>query len=298
MIFAIHGIIQSSQAGGVLSNLKEWAVDNQWVYALGNPTAFTGFSAGDHLRITGGTNWTPGYYAIDNFVSAYDVGDGPHNMIHLTLVPSSVTNVTGGTGYVVLAADMPPSRILAAFDGNSLIAASMPGRAAILRNINQPSAAYRWVSLNFAAGGNTIAQRNAAAPSGLDTFYHPVTCNQLFFSEFINSDYYGNTAAETIADAEEYLTGRKTVGWIITVLEPGPRSDAGTPPTFEANRQTELIWLRDPARIGVHFDRLLPLPSGMGGAGDETGLNYAGDNAHWSALGAQRVAEVAEAVLP
>lgn len=281
-----------------LLDLKEWAADNQWIYSLGDAAAFTGYSAGDHLRITGGTNWTPGYYAIDNYVAGYDTGDGIHNMVHVTLVPSSVANATDGIGYMVLAADMPPSRYVAAFDGNSLIAGSMPDRVAIKRNIDEPSSSYRWVSRNYGVNGSTTVARDTAAAAGLDTAYHVTECNALVFSEVINDLYFGATAAQAITHLETYCANRKAVGWMIYMLEPGPRSDAGTPGTFEADRQTVLTWMRDPARIGVDYDVLIPLPAGMGAAGDETGSYYAGDNVHWGSAGAQLVANAVEAAIP
>lgn len=133
-----------------------------------------------------------------------------------------------------------------------------------------------WKITNLGVSSQTVATMIANAPTNVDPLRATgaVVClwggtNDLFF---------GASAATTISRIKQYCTDRRNAGWggkivVFTLL---PRSDAGTPGTFETDRQTVNTELRNGANIGVYWDVVVDVGGNatIGAPGANTNTTY------------------------
>lgn len=127
------------------------------------------------------------------------------------------------------------------FDGNSLTAGN--GAAdAIPGGFPYPTITGLtgdWAGTNHGIPSITTTTMISNAPTQVDPLYGAALGkNILVFWEVTNELYNGLSAAAAYANAVTYVTARQAAGWKVVALTVLPRSNAGTPGGFEANRQT------------------------------------------------------------
>jgi len=183
--------------------------------------------------------------------------------------------------------DLSPD-IIVCCDGNSLTygtgasdpaTESYPAQLAAL----QPG----WTVKNFGAPSNTTAQRATAAPTEIDTYYgdgRPKNVAVLW--EITNDLYFGGVVADAITRYVSWCQGRQAAGYSVVAATVLPRSDAGTPGSFEADRQTANTYIR--ANWASFADALADVAADtrIGDAGDELDTTYYNaDKVHLNATG-------------
>jgi lysophospholipase L1-like esterase len=169
------------------------------------------------------------------------------------------------------------------FDGDSLTASSYPG--VVMGNF--PG---EWISTNLGVGSRTLETMLDLAPTQLDTlFASSRESNIAVIWGGTNDLYFGGTAAAVIADIQSYGAGRKAAGFKVVVVGMLPRSNGGTPGSFETDRQTirtsmladfdtataySNVW--KPATGTTYADIYIDLggDTNIGDAGDEADTTY------------------------
>lgn len=105
-----------------------------------------------------------------------------------------------------------------------------------------------------------------------------------------NDLYFGASAATTISRLSTYCTARQAVGWKVAVLTLLPRSEPGTPGTFEADRATVNTSIR--ANWQTYADHLIDVAADPR-FDDETDTTYFHtDLVHLNNTGRGAVAEL------
>lgn len=153
---------------------------------------------------------------------------------------------------------------------------------------------------NVAVGGQTAAQRTSAIASAvLPKFRNNGAPQVVIFWAGTNDLYFGASAATTYANIKAYcetVRASKPNAYII-VLDILPRSNSGTPGTFEASRQTVNASLAADfptatahARIftgAIYANYLIQVGSDstIGDAGDENNTTYYLDKVHMTSTG-------------
>lgn len=282
------------------SDLVAWVSGNRWVYSPGTP--FGAVNIG-FVHITGGTGWTPGYYQVSNHVTAFATGtaDGNQNMLFLSSAPAAAATRNGVGGYNdtcvqtnlgvagQTTSDMNGDAVAQVdplysgtapfalvFDGNSLTAGT--GSTGLLD--------YPWQTL-----GNISTS---------------LTHSYCIAWEGTNSIYFGASAATATSDIQTYCSGRISAGFRVIVLSVLPRSDGGTPGTFNTTRGTYNGTLRTDFSVATSNGRVFKPGGGVtyasafvdvaantliGDNGDETDATYySGDNVHLNNTGYTQIA--------
>lgn len=154
-----------------------------------------------------------------------------------------------------------------------------------------------WHYYNFGVNGQTVAQMIADAASQVDPTLVPPAVNICILWGGTNSLYFGGTAAATYADIVTYCNARRAAGWTVIVGTITPRTNAGTPGTFEADRQTVNAAIR--ANWPSFADALADIAadSRLGDAGDETDTTYYTDLVHMTDAGYAVVASIVHATM-
>lgn len=117
---------------------------------------------------------------------------------------------------------------------------------------------------NVAIGGQTMATMIATGPSIVDPKLKRNGAPQITPTWGGTNDlYFGATAATTYSRIAAYCAARKAAGWKVIVLSILPRTNSGTPVTFEADRQT------------VNASLLADFPTATGETNIWTGASYA-----------------------
>lgn len=272
-------------SGNLRTHIKSWSVDGDWIYDTVNPFSPLP-SAGDLVRLTGGTNAVVQLYRIDLAFAAFDTGaDGPQNMIHRTGAYASSGQVANGTGGEIIAGI---SKRVAVFDGDS-ITLGMVNLANPTPNtyLNPPILIPDtfWMCINKGVGGATLADMEADASSDIDPLF--ASGGVVFCWGGTNDIELGASAATTISRLHTYCANRKAAGWKVAVITIMPRTSGV--PTFEADRATVIADILDGSHLGVLWDATINLAgTGMGDAGDNLGPNFY-DGTHPSNLGYQSV---------
>lgn len=142
----------------------------------------------------------------------------------------------------------------------------------------------RWDAANvFNTGiaGDTSAQLQAANPTG--SLFQSGAVAVMW--EVTNSLYFGATAAQAIADYWSWVDAVKAQGYKVVVVTVLPRTNSGTPGTFEADRQTCNTALR--ADWHLHADALADVGNDatIGQAGQTTNATYYADLVHLTDAG-------------
>lgn len=96
------------------------------------------------------------------------------------------------------------------------------------------------MALNFAVGGQTLAQMQADAATEIDVLLNQAGGAPLVLSWWggTNDNFGGASAATIISRLDTYYAARKAAGWRQIEIGMLPRSQSGTPAGFETNRQT------------------------------------------------------------
>jgi len=148
-----------------------------------------------------------------------------------------------------------------------------------------------------AVAGKQITAAIASNANDADPFLD--TENSYIFGWFGTNDLRaGATTATVIARLQEWADARTVAGWKVVLFTILPRSEAGVPVDFEANRQIINQWIRD--NWEEHAVLLVDVAANalIGDAGDEENLTYySNDKVHMNAAGYAVVAGIVNAQL-
>ncbi|MEM0935730.1 MAG: GDSL-type esterase/lipase family protein [Pseudomonadota bacterium] len=207
----------------------------------------------------------------------------------------SSTGATSNTYAVerILSYDPPaaiyPGKII--FDGNSIVNGFNvnPGEDFPTLVADLTGAAVIEVGVN----SHTTAERRAAN----DTAPHYAPGSTAVLFEITNDLYFGADAATAQANYQGWCEDVRGLGYAVFACTVLPRSNPGTPTSFENDRQTVNAWLR--ANYGSFADGLIDFAadSSIGDAGDETNRTYYADDVHPGPAGHAVLAELTRAAL-
>lgn len=127
----------------------------------------------------------------------------------------------------------------------------------------------RWHGIDSGVGSQTVAQMSSEAAAQIDTLYSSTAPeNMVVLLGGTNDLYFGADAATTYNRIVSYAQGRRAAGFRVVVSTILPRSNAGTPGSFEADRQSVNANLR--ANWTSFADALADVASSslIGDAGD------------------------------
>lgn len=207
-----------------------------------------------------------------------------------------------GVNFAAIASNMVtpaanPAQIRVVGDGNSMMygTGSATGRRKTLpfqtmRALNNP-VTYECVH-NIGIAGQTTAQIIAGFPTtGALCYDRSKSKNIYMVWEGTNSLFFGASAATTIADLQTLWALARATGYKVVAMTILPRSNVGTPVTFEADRQTVNTWIR---ANGSLYDALADCAANttIGDAGDETNATYYTDLVHMTDAGYAIVAGI------
>jgi lysophospholipase L1-like esterase len=162
------------------------------------------------------------------------------------------------------------------FDGNSLTA----GQDSTTGN-DYPSQVLAllgsgWTGQNFGVSGQTTTQMSSDAATQIDPLYSTATYldNWLAAWEVTNDLYFGASATTAYNNYVSYCQARRAAGWKVIAVTVLPRSNSGTPSSFETDRQTCNTNIR--ANWSTFADVIADVAADarIGDAGDETNPTY------------------------
>lgn len=155
-----------------------------------------------------------------------------------------------------------------------------------------------------------MATMASDATTQIDPLYYPPQRQVVIAWGGTNDLYFGASAATTYARIVAYATARKAAGWRVILLTILPRSNSGTPGSFETDRQSvNASLLADfstaTAESGIwtgaaYADYLVHVggDATIGDAGDENNTTYYLDKVHLTNAGYAIVADyVKKAIL-
>lgn len=96
----------------------------------------------------------------------------------------------------------------------------------------------RFTALNYGVGGKTAAQLNSTQPALVNPLYYPPQKKIVVVWAGTNDLYFGASAATTYTNIKALCQSFKTTGFTVILIDILPRSNSGTPGTFETDRQT------------------------------------------------------------
>jgi lysophospholipase L1-like esterase len=96
----------------------------------------------------------------------------------------------------------------------------------------------QYATLNLSVGGQTLTNMQSDAATQIDVLYNPAKTLNLIWWGGTNDLYFGASAATTITRAQTYYGARQAIGWRQVEVGMLPRTNSGTPSSFETDRQT------------------------------------------------------------
>lgn len=143
-----------------------------------------------------------------------------------------------------------------------------------------------WIFANYGAPGQQLTAMIADAATQIDTKYSAAyDKNIVVLWGGTNDLYYGASAATTYSRFVSYCQARQAAGWKVVALTILPRSNEGTPESFESDRQTVNTNIR--ANWATFADALADVAANttIGDAGDELNTTYYFDKVHMKDAG-------------
>lgn len=210
------------------------------------------------------------------------------------LVPKFGSPVRGGSGKSTL-----PKTLNLTLDGNSLTA--YVGYPAMLASLINSS--YTLNLRNFAVSGQTTTQMLSDVVAEVDKPLHKAAShNIVFVMEGINDLYFGATAVTAYENLRTYCLGRRAYGFKVILGTLTPRTNSGTPPSYETDRLAVNMRIRS---NWLDFaDAILDLGGHelIGQTGQSENTTYYPDKVHFTPAGntiiANQLAKTINRLLP
>ena len=152
----------------------------------------------------------------------------------------------------------------------------------------------QWALTNSGAIGETVAQMTSTAPNLVDPCITGFDRRQIVcLFGGTNDLYFGADASTTYNRIVTYCQARQAAGWKVITFTLLPRSDGGTPVTFEADRQTVNTSIRN--NWTTFADALCDVggDATIGAPGASTNPTYYCDGVHLTDAGYAIVAGLA-----
>ena len=178
-----------------------------------------------------------------------------------------------------------PLRRRVVLDGDSITNNSYAVRVVncLVGNCASPSPITNnsWFSTNYAVSGQTIVMMQSDAATEIDPTYSGHRAKEVLAAFGGTNDlYFGSSLASLQTNYQAYCTSRRAAGFKVVAATILPRSNSGTPGTFEANRLAFNTWLR--ANYTTFADALADFAANgtMGCTGCETNATFYLDLVH------------------
>jgi hypothetical protein len=196
-----------------------------------------------------------------------------------------------------------PLRRRIAFDGDSITSLGAFASSFSVRVVNcldgncaspTPITNGLWFGDVYALTGQTVVQMQADAATQVDPTFNGHRIKEILLAFGGTNDLYlGGTVAALQANYQAYCEARRAVGYKVVAATILPRSNPGTPVTFETDRQAFNIWLR--GSYTAFADALADFAAdpSMGDAGDETNATLYADLVHPTDAGYDILAPIA-----
>lgn len=155
-----------------------------------------------------------------------------------------------------------------------------------------------WLVKNFGVVGQETPDMSLDAATQIDPAFGSATKKVLIAWEGSNHLFGGATPAQAYTEISQYCQARRDAGEEVIVLTVLPRSDAGVPGGFEADRQTLNTSIRDGWTSFADGIVDVAADSRIGDSGDETGSYYSGDDFTLNNSGYAVVAGRVNGVIP
>jgi lysophospholipase L1-like esterase len=242
----------------------------------------------------------------NQYISIYINGSLALNSINNLYTTGTLVGFawTGGAGakfdnFSFAPTDPAAVRSLLVCEGDSIsVAPDSGGPQSYPQRLLVALGASRWDMTNVATPGDTVQAMIGEASGQVDVLYDATRPKNVacFFGG--TNDLYFGTSESTLQTYYSYwCTQRRSLGFTVVAFTILPRSNAGTPATFEADRQAFNAWLR--ANYHSFADKLADVAADprIGSPGAEQNTTYFADLVHPTAAGAQVIADVVTGVL-
>lgn len=155
----------------------------------------------------------------------------------------------------------------------------------------------QFTALNYGVGGKTAAQLISIVGASVNALYYPPQRQFVVVWAGTNDLYFGASAATTYSNIKALCQTFKNAGYLVVLLSILPRTNSGTPGTFETDRQTVNASLRSdfPTATGQtritsrasYADYLIDIGDDptIGQAGQTTNTTYYLDLVHLTSAG-------------
>jgi lysophospholipase L1-like esterase len=256
-VYNAGSLVQNITVGDVQPDSKKLSIGNIW----------------------NGSSTTPGGLSMGLFYALYFTVDGTLNAV----VPELFSKLASYNVNIVC-------------DGNSLTAGSGANNATAyppqLETLLRATGRNDCVS-NIGIGGQVTTAMTAKAAAHIDANWEGSPQKIVVAWECTNDLFFGTSAATAYSNFVSYCQARRAAGAQVVAVTVLPRSDAGTPGTFEASRQTVNTNIR--ANWATFADALADVAADtrIGDPGDELDTTYyTADKVHMNSTGYGVVAEV------
>lgn len=123
------------------------------------------------------------------------------------------------------------------FEGDSLTAGSGSTGGLTFPQQVMNALTYSWAGFNIGVGGSRLADLNTRVAASVTAFATTSPVGTIVVWAGTNDLYDGTSAADTFATYKSYCQARQAEGYKVIAVTITPRSNAGTPAGFEAQRQ-------------------------------------------------------------
>lgn len=144
----------------------------------------------------------------------------------------------------------------------------------------------RYLVFNIGVSGQTVVQMEAKAANQIDTEFgaFPQGDVVIAFGGSNDMEVPGNQVAAYTA-YKTYCTNRKAAGYKVIAVTVLPRTSPGNPANYEVDRQAFNLSIRTEPSPPWDVIADVGNDANMGQAGQQSGVNYSGDNLHPGNLG-------------
>lgn len=266
---------------GVRTDVKSWPTNANWLYSMGTP--FT--NAENFAVFTGGSGWVLGAMRRDSFNASLNVGESTNQpAIFFSSARAPSGSASGGQGYFY---DCALSRRVH-FCGNSLMGYGADGFVEKHKTAVNTRGDYRWAYGQTSSAGWTITNLESNKSSVTSAFVSGYARNIALVWEFTNTLFFGASKETALANHKSYCADLRAAGYYVVIMTCLPRTGAGTPGTFEADRLWINAEVNKSENLGVSWDQVIDLAAistiGATGASDDLAY-YLSDKVHLNPTG-------------
>lgn len=266
---------------------------NNLIRARANGTAFTGAINGQSSAVTITAGTAQSYISIGRTGFSFDFGY--RSLLYLN---TAVTDNQFQLLQAFVVAMESLDRVVC--DGDSITFGTNLTVSQSYPSVLSAALDDRYVVTNFGVPSQTVADMSSDFATQIAPLSGNVWQRKILVAFGGSNDISigAASAATLISRIQSYCATARAAGYLIILCTILPRSNASTPGTFEADRQTVNTWIR--ANYATVADGLADLAADtrIGDAGDELDTTYYQvDKVHPTATGAAVIAEIVQGAI-